>query len=198
MAEHAGTGRLTGTTLHDALRAALAEFDGKATSLLGEAQAAFAGRQDYLETLIALAGNEAWQVASGSTWLLRRHLHDGGRLTPGQTAAFMQALGSLSHWSAVLHACQSVRHLRLEPPQAAEIAGWLAPLQDHQRPFVRAWALDGLMALAGDFEALVPQAGIALAKAQADTAASVRARARNLAAGGTLRPGPDDKASASC
>lgn len=180
MATRSGAGRLTASSLHRELRAAFDEYDGKATTILGEARAAFGGEPDFLDTLIDLAADETWEVSSGATWLLRQHLEEGGQFTAAQTAQLVIAMTGLAHWSALLHFCQSVRQLELDGGQAQEIADWLALLHDHKRPFVRAWALDAVVSLGRRFEALRPIARGALAKAGSDTAASVRARARNL------------------
>ncbi|MEL6533687.1 MAG: hypothetical protein AAFQ06_11675, partial [Pseudomonadota bacterium] len=72
-------------TLPQDLRAALTPFDGKATSLLGEAEAAFGGQAGYVEALIALIGDAEPYVGSGATWLLKSFFEQGGALSAQQT-----------------------------------------------------------------------------------------------------------------
>lgn len=162
------------------MRLRLAEFDGKATTLLGEARAAFGSEDGYIDALIVLAGDQDWPVSAGATWLLKYDLERGATLSEAATAKLIATLGDLRHWSALLHLCQSVRHLRPDETQASVMARWLAPLCAHERPFVRAWALDAVVSLGDRFEPLAPQAQAALAAAGEDRAASVRARARKL------------------
>ncbi|MEL7319723.1 MAG: hypothetical protein AAFN04_13905, partial [Pseudomonadota bacterium] len=113
------------------LRAALTPFDGKATSLLGEAEAAFGGQAGYVEALIALIGDAEPYVGSGATWLLKSYFEQGGALSAQQTQTLIAALPSneardhpeardharngvgATHWSTQLHLCQSIRYLDL-------------------------------------------------------------------------------------
>ena len=69
----------------DALRDALTAFDGKATTILGEAEARFARQPGYLQALIDLAGDGDARVSSGATWLIKARLDAGGRLGGAET-----------------------------------------------------------------------------------------------------------------
>jgi len=86
----------------------------------------------------------------------------------------------LTDWAAVLHLCQSVQYLTVSEENALALAQWLALMLAHQRPFVRAWALDAMGRLAAQDRRFEEQFAEALGAAQQDPAASVRARARNL------------------
>ena len=57
---------------------------------------------------------------------------------------------------------------------------------EHERPFVRAWALSVLVRLAGEEKSIRGWVGEAVEGAEADEKASVRARIRQLRKGGAL------------
>ncbi|MEM7701440.1 MAG: hypothetical protein AAF251_05835 [Pseudomonadota bacterium] len=166
------------------LRAALTPFDGKATSLLGEAEAAFGRQVAYIEALITLIGDAGPYVGSGATWLLKSFLEHGGALSAEQTQTLIAALpsGDDAHWSTQLHLCQSMRYLDLSGVGASSLRSsslwlWVEPLLTHKRPFLRAWSLDALAHLAREHKAYQADFEKALQRASKDEAASVRARA---------------------
>ncbi|MDJ0979791.1 MAG: hypothetical protein QNI87_14800 [Erythrobacter sp.] len=177
--------------LSEGLRTMLGAFDGRAMSLLGEAEAAFGGEPGYVDTLVALVpGSQTCEagpfVGSGATWLLKSFLEKGGALSAEQTGALISALPQKAdgaHWSTALHLCQSIRYLDLTVTQGSSIRGWLKPLLTHNRPFVRAWSLDALAHLAKRHEEHRADFAESLRIAGEDPAASVRARARKLGLG---------------
>ncbi len=149
--------------------------------MLSELAAGHSGDGAFLDAVIALAGDAEPRVSDGATRLVKMHLDEGGALSPARTSALLGACRSVVSWQAQLHLCQSVARLDLSARQAAALAPWLTPLLSHKRPFVRAWALDALCAVARKnvrFKAIALQA---LRDADQDAAASVRARARNIA-----------------
>ncbi|MEM7300166.1 MAG: hypothetical protein AAF468_03700 [Pseudomonadota bacterium] len=166
--------------LIDQLRGSLAEFDGKAVSLLTETEAMLGSRPGYLDGLIAVAGDREVSVGDGATWLFKSALESGQTLSVGQSEHLIATLPDLKGWAAQLHICQSVRYFSLDETQAEVVAGWLEPLLAHKRPFLRAWSLDAIWCLAKSHDKLRDRADTALSNAENDDAASVRARARNL------------------
>lgn len=162
------------------LKHAISGFDGKATTLLGEAEARFGHQPGYLDKLIALMGEPEGMIQSAATWLLRSALESGRTLEAQQISGLVGACRGLTEWSAQLHVCQLVPKLELDPPQAQALADWLTPLLAHERPFLRAWALDAFCQMARYLPPLAGRARAALAAAHDDRSASVRARARNI------------------
>ena len=164
------------------LRSMLSEYDGKATTYLGEAEAALSGEDGYLDALVSLRGEEEGHIAGGASWLLKSALEKGRALSEGQIEALAARLPEITGWAAQLHICQSVRLLTVSADSAKRLADWLAGLLNHQRPFLRAWSLDALGVLAEAHSEHGQAFNAALALAHEDEAASVRARARNLKA----------------
>jgi len=162
------------------LRARLSEYDGKATTFLGEAEAQYGDVEGYLDALIELLGDKDGHLANGASWLIKSALEQEKLLTAEQVRALTAQLVSIEDWAAQLHICQSVRHVRVPEESAAKLAQWLDKLLDNKRPFLRAWSLDALSALAIQHSEYAGLFNSALQVAHGDDAASVRARARQL------------------
>ena len=158
----------------------LAQFDGRATTLLGEAESAFHEQPGYRSALVQLAADAEGTVSSAATWLLKSWLEKGGAITARQTAELCSQLPGVTSWQAQLHLCQSIRFLDVTKGDADAVHRWLMPLLAHDRPFVRAWSLDALASLARQHSHLHAALAKALEHAGQDEAASVRARTRNI------------------
>ena len=162
------------------LRDHISAFDGRATTILGEAEARYRGRPDYLESLVALAGDETEAVSSGATWLIKAYLEAGGVLGRRETSLLMANLKSITAWDAQLHLCQIAQYLTFSAKDANRFATWLESLLTHKRPFLRAWSVDALCRIALQHERYREKAQDALEAASKDEAASVAARIRKL------------------
>ena len=164
-------------TTSDKVSEACAEFDGRDTEPLERCHDEMSARPDYFDALCAAVGVQ--QVAA--TWLLKRLFEKGYSPDKTETGKHLDRLNVITNWEAQLHVCQSVRYLDLPSSQTEQLADWLAPLLRHKRPFLRAWSLDALVHMSKADKTYRSAAEIALANAEQDEAASVRARARNLA-----------------
>ena len=162
------------------LTARLAEFDGKAMTILGEIEAQLGGEPQFLRLCAALCNHDDANVSAGASWLLKSALDNGGVLGAEVVAEMLEHLPGEHSWGAQLHVCQLIGRLALSDGQAHVLAAWLGPLLAHKRPFIRAWSLDALVMLSRSHADLADSANRALAAAEDDLAASVRARARNL------------------
>ncbi|MEM8725918.1 MAG: hypothetical protein AAGE86_10395 [Pseudomonadota bacterium] len=171
-------------SLSDRLRARLAQYDGRATTVLGEAETELGGENGYADALIGLAAEPDGHIADGATWLLKAALESGTPMTSGQADALFGTLPQISSWAAQLHVCQSVRFLPISIESARLLSEWVEPLSIHERPFLRAWALDILARISEGHPAYEALYRKTLEAAEGDPAASVRARARNLKARG--------------
>ena len=155
-------------------------YDRKSTESLNRIIEKFESRPRYVSRLIALSASEHPQIACGATWMLRAHIEANGTLSQAQTRKLINELPNITTWDAQLHICQSIGKLDLPANSAEALYAWLAPLIDHDRPFVRAWSLDALCWLARQHSSFRSKAEQALSRAADDPAGSVRARARNL------------------
>ena len=157
----------------------LSAYDGKAVTLLGEAEARHGTAAGYLGELAVLSASDLPQVSDGATWLLKAALEEGRVLSEAETRTLISGLARITHWPAQLHICQFLERVEVPADAAAPVADWLAGLLAHKRPFLRAWSMSALCALAAQHGAFKSQAEAALAAAETDQAASVRARARH-------------------
>lgn len=158
----------------------LSEFDGRATTILTEIEARCGQQAGYVDALIGFVAAEDANLSEGATWLLKAWLDDKKLLSVSQTRSFLSAVPKVSSWQAQLHICQSIRYLSLPRSDILQIIDWLKPLLHHKRPFLRAWSLDAIVAIAQSHPNYRDLAVEALANAEQDDAASVRARARSL------------------
>ncbi|WP_394692766.1 hypothetical protein [Hyphobacterium sp.] len=163
-----------------ALRSAIEPFDGRSITLLGEAEKRFGEDPAYIDALIDLLADDAAMIPSGASWLLKSALERGETLTPPQSTRLARAAVRLSEWSASLHILQSLSHWQVMDEDADALAGWAGQCMKSPRPFVRAWAMDALCRIAGQFARFSDRAKAAHAAGLDDKAASVRARARRI------------------
>lgn len=164
----------------DELRRKLSAFDHKSFSMLTEVAAAFGRARTYPGALVDLAADPDGAVSAGATWLIKHHAEAGEPLSPAQCRRLAARLGKITSWDAQLHICQSTRLLPYPAKEISVLYNWALPLLGHERPFVRAWALDLICHLADRDDAYAPPAASALDRLARDPAASVRARVRNL------------------
>lgn len=155
-------------------------FDGADTSYLSDLRAALGQEPWFVENLVGLCGSPNETIANGATWILKAELEGGAVVSPQDTARLVAVLPKLAGWQAMLHFCQFAERLPLRDAQALHVIEWAQGLAEHDRPFLRAWALHAIITLGHSHNAPGDTLADALAKAERDPAASVRARARNL------------------
>ncbi|MEM8950998.1 MAG: hypothetical protein AAGA21_20025 [Pseudomonadota bacterium] len=119
-------------------------------------------------------------MSIGATWIIKAELEEGATLSPALTERLIGSLNRLKAWQAMLHVCQIVDDLQLDADQAGRMTDWAKSLAGHSRPFLRAWSVHVRVALGRRFEDYQHEVDVALAAAERDLAASVRARARQL------------------
>ncbi len=166
--------------MNDALEQRLLDFDGNAVTLLSEARTACRRSAGYFGDLAVLSCDPRANVANGATWIIKAELDDGGTLPPDVTDRIVASLGKIQSWQAALHLLQSVEGLGLTSAQAEHFLAWAKPYANHARPFLRAWSLHARVMLGHEFAEFGHEVNVAVETAEADHAASVRARARRL------------------
>jgi len=167
----------------DELRAALARFDGRDTAPLERLLDSQAPTPTHLRTLVGWVDADERSVSSGASWLLRKHLEGGARLTPAATTRLAEHLSAISDSWARLHICQSMALLDVPAEVVDAFAEFLRTGTKSQHTFERAWAYDGFARLARRHAHLAAESSVLLQRGAADPAASVRARLRRLASG---------------
>ena len=161
----------------------LGEYDGKSTAVLEGIRAQVTPDEDLLLTLVDVLAHEDPNMAAGASWLLRAWVASGVSLGTAGVEQLADELTEINGDWARLHICQTVRSLTVPADRAAEFGDFLESCRGSERPFLRAWATDGLHHLALQHPSCAEAAEQAIAQAHADPAASVRARARRIVAG---------------
>ena len=161
-----------------ALGEILCDWDGKSVDFINEVRSRFENQHNYIDDLLLLCQHSETEVAA--SWLLKAAFEDGLEFEPEQSDRLIATGIGFVHWEAQLHLCQSLRYLSITDESAESLRDWLSEMLRHKRPFLRAWSLDGVVHLAKQSVAFEKPARVALANAELDPAASVRARARNL------------------
>lgn len=174
---------LLGEKMKNALEQRLVTYDGKAVSILSEAQAASRNTPNYLYDLVRLCFDPRTTMSDGATWILKAELEAGMDLPSDRVAQIVQSLDHIQSWQAALHIFQSIEYIDVTHEQAVRILDWAKQYAPHARPFLRAWSLHARAVLGQAFPDLKHEVGIALEAAGDDPAASVRARARQLRKG---------------
>lgn len=164
--------------LEDALHA----YDGKDIERLHQIRDVLEPSQARLKEAIALAGYPDLDVARGATWLFKAWLDQGAKCTPATVQWLADHLGTMSDPVVCQHIAQCLGALRVPKVSAPCFAESLERGCGSERPFLRAWAMDGLVRLAEQHPDYRPVADAKVAAGMSDPAASVRARARRILA----------------
>ena len=173
------------TGLAEGLRA----WDGKSTEALLEIHNRYKDESHFVARLLALATVPG--CGRAATWLLKRHLQDGGSAIEDETRKLLSLLRSeAEHWEVTLHCLQCLPHLSLPRGSAATLRSDIDRLIEHDRPFVRAWAYGGALTLARQDPDLGESAERLCRAAWITEPASVRARLRQMgySGGGKEKP----------
>ena len=153
-------------------------WDGKSADVIGEFYERHHDSGVFAETLVTFIHDVTLQ--KGATWLLKRYLDSGRRLTSTQTHSVFRCLRGLECWEARLHALQCLPSLTISGRNKKKVDKFLRECIDSENKFVRAWAYGGFHELAKQHVEYQEEVQQLLASASKTEAASVRARIRNL------------------
>ena len=160
------------------LRAAMADFDGAAVSMLSEASLPFRADPQYSHALVFLFDDPEPTIQIGASWLLLDHVKTKKALRPEYLDELAPRLEGVTAWMAALHVLQALDFYKAPHHKADKFAAFCQQHLTHDRPFLRAWSMNALCRLAAQHTAYRPEAQRARQAALEDKSASVRARAR--------------------
>ena len=159
----------------------LADYDGKSVAILQSFQAAHPPDDAILAEAVDLVASADPGTSNGAGWLLRSYLADGANLSGDLTDRLADRLADIPSGMPRLHVCQAMAWIPIQPRHTAVFADFLRECIGSPRPFVRAWAIDGLWRLALLHAEFRAEAIHQIEQGMSDTAASVRARCRRIA-----------------
>ncbi len=162
------------------LRTRLDAFDGVHIDTLEAIAESLAPKPQAFDALCELARSDEGKMQSASTWLLKRLLEKGNRLSGEQTTALLNVLRRDGHWEAKLHVLQMLGDLAIGADASPELWAKLSEQTKDKNKLIRAWSYHGLAVIADQHSAYRARAVDWLADGEKDEAASVRARIRRL------------------
>lgn len=167
-------------TLIDNIERALAVYNGKETATLKALLAEGAVDEEAIGHLTAQLPAYGENAEIGATWLLLEALKSGARFNEPTQAACLAAMPQLKRSESKLHMARAVEFLVLSDAEAESASEILQSWTSDNAAFLRAWSVTALVQLAKRHAALKTVADAALAQAKSDSAASVRARLRQI------------------
>ncbi|CAN0327489.1 unnamed protein product, partial [Chrysoparadoxa australica] len=139
--------RLAITAIPDELRTRLTAFDGKAVSTLSEIAVSFEKAPDLMRSLTRLTGDRDPMIQRGASWIVLDRMKAGISLSLPNWQKLTEMLDRITDWQAALHVLQSFE--QQDPPKdcLSPLARFSARYLDHQRAFLRAWAMSAIHTL---------------------------------------------------
>ncbi|MDJ0757668.1 MAG: hypothetical protein QNJ45_29305 [Ardenticatenaceae bacterium] len=160
------------------LQQALTEWDDKSAADMRTVYSRHLDDDSFTAALIEHIAHEPWQ--KGATWLLKRHLEEGNKLTPQEIEAVYHLMPQLVHWETRLHILQCIPFMPIAAAEAEIVYVFLQESLRDKVKFVRAWAYGGFFELAAQHPVYAAEAQQLLDKALTEEAASVKARIRQI------------------
>lgn len=162
------------------LQQALSGFTGTEISILSEARAAHRHAPNFLASVVALIAQPDPMLQRAGGWLLLESARDNTINPHDALDASAPHLAGVEDWQCALTLLQLADLIATPLKQPKDWARFATAHFTHKRPFLRAWAVNALCRLAAHHPEHLDAASRALTAARSDTAASVRARARNI------------------
>jgi hypothetical protein len=162
------------------IRDELEQFDGKHTDVLKGILSRHRPTNSLVKSLVTLVADKEPKIQTAATWLLKRLAENHVHFKPEHLMALFGSLSDLTHWISKLHVCQMLQYVAI-PKDSDRTVAWFLDrnLWDENR-FLRAWSYSGLYELARQHKKYIPYVLEELERAEADQAASVKARIRNI------------------
>ena len=162
------------------IRQELELFDGKHTDALERVLSSHRPTHSFIGSLITLAAVKEETIQTGATWLLKRLAENQVHFTQRTLIALFGSLQGLTHWLSKLHICQMLQYVDIPKDSTDNIVWFLERNLMDENKFLRAWSYNGFYELAKQNENYLAVAIDQLERGETDSAASVRARIRNI------------------
>ena len=160
------------------LEQAIRAWDGKSADAIESLSLRYRDETGFAAMVVELSADP--ELETGATWLLKRYLESGGRLSAPETAALFALAPGMQSWEAKLHLLQGLLYLRIEVADRDRLEAFLRSCLEDDNKFVRAWAYNGFYELARQYPNYRAETEELFEMAMRDEAASVRARVRNV------------------
>lgn len=159
-----------------ALRKELSLWNGKCKTFIECIYSKYSVDRNFVESLIQFIENKQYQ--KGSSWLIKKWLESGNRLSLNHTNRLFDSLHDIDCWETVLHILQSIPFMIIPQTRQSKAYIFLRIMLSHSNKFVRAWAYNGFNELAKQYPKFSTENLEYINMAQSDEAPSVKARLR--------------------
>ena len=156
----------------------IASWDGKFITDISVIYTRHAGSHSFAANLI-FCMKEA-RLQRGATWLLKKHLENGGTLPPTQIGDICELLPKLEHWESKLHILQCFTFLPIPSLSTQIVEIFVRNCLSTDKIFVRAWAYNVFYLLSVQYPRYRPEVYPLLEAAMISESPSVKARIRNI------------------
>ena len=153
-------------------------WDGKSAEDIEQIYIEYHAEVGFRTNVIALCLDE--QLSVGGTWLLKRYLESGGKLSDDEQQAILARLTRYQHWEAKLHILQVLAHFSITKQTRRVLEPFLRHGLSDINKFIKAWSFNGLYELAVQYPELQNEVTELLNLALVHEPASVKARVRRL------------------
>jgi hypothetical protein len=162
------------------IRTELELFDGKHTDVLERILSRHRRTNSLIESLVLLVADKEPRIQAGATWLLKRLAENQVQFKSEHLIALFGSLSELTHWLPKLHVCQMLQYVVIPEESERSVAWFLERNLCDENKFLRAWSYNGFYELAKQRQGYFDFAMEQIEQGEADKAASVKARVRNI------------------
>jgi hypothetical protein len=162
------------------IRDQLKDFDGKHGDVIERILAEYNSSKSPINELVLLIADDEENIQIGATWLLKRLAETGARFKPKQLIALFDLLPGLDNWVTKLHVCQMLQYVEIPDESKKKVAWFLEQNLLGKNKFVKAWSYNGFYELAKQHREYYDTAIEHLERAEAEKAASIKARLRSI------------------
>lgn len=157
----------------------LKEWEGVHTEPLKILYQTYSHHPDFFPSLVEWLWEDPL-YQSPCTWLIKHHYDNKGQLEMHLIEPVILPCEELCHWEAQLHLLQLLPYLPLKDSYLPQLEGFVRRNLESPRPFLRAWAYQGLYELSVLKPSLKPELSRLCQEALVSEKASVKARVRKI------------------
>lgn len=161
------------------MKSKIEQWDGKDVRYLTEIYAATENVSKLVEySLHLLLETQHTQIAA--TWLLKKALEDGYKLSNNQVEIIYKNLDRLDTWESKLHILQIMPYMIISAKVKKNVERFLRNNLTDTNKFIRAWTYNGFYELCVAFPEYTDEVKSFFEMAMRDEAPSVKSRIRNI------------------
>ncbi len=163
----------------DNLKKALIEWDGIHKEALEEIYETYAAETDFFPQIVDWTLTDpSLQIAA--TWLVKHHYDNKASLEESLEEQLIVTCNELKDWQSQLHLLQLLASFSLKKEYLPYLEAFVRKNLESERPFLRAWAMQGLFEIYQLNPALKPELEQRCQEALKMEKASVKARVRKI------------------